>query len=119
MPIGAGICGDRRTQQGAHDDIAAARLQHRGGAPGIVLLRQHGAALGHAAASQIGEAINDQARGFAARVGVDDLDAFHGCFSHAVDGSCREIYKKTLKTTGQVTLPCCFNSAAQENRPHQ
>jgi len=52
-------------------------------------------------------------------VGVDDLDAFHGCFSHAVDGSCREIYKKTLKTTGQVTLPCCFNSAAQENRPHQ
>jgi hypothetical protein len=57
-----------------------------------MLLCEHGTALSHASFPQVGEAADDQARGFAARVGVDDLDAFHGLVGwHGVNGLISEI----------------------------
>ena len=80
---------NRWAEQGANDHVVTAWLQDRGGAPAVVLRGQQGAARGHAAIAQIGEAAHHQPRGFAAGVGVNDLDAVHKKIQKKGLQSCR------------------------------
>ena len=75
---GCRVGGNRLTKQGAHDHIVAARLQHGGSAPPVMCGRKQGSALGHTALAKIRKTTDDQPRGFASGVRVDDLYAFHG-----------------------------------------
>ena len=68
----------RLAQQGPDQHLAAARLQHAGGAPLVEALGQQLPACGHAAIAQVRKTGGHQAGGFAAGVGVDHGDAFHG-----------------------------------------
>ncbi|MNE57122.1 hypothetical protein D3C80_1520710 [compost metagenome] len=75
---GTGTRVHRLAQQCAHQYVAAPWFQHAGGAPLIVVLGQSLATFGHTAAAQVRETGGHQAGGFAAGVGVDHGNAFHG-----------------------------------------
>ena len=66
-----------RTEQRADQHVRAARFVHDGGAETVVLRGEHFELLRDAAAAEVGPAADDDARGFAAGVGVNDLDALH------------------------------------------
>ena len=74
---GAGLGIDRLAVQRADQHIAAARLQHAGGAPVVMPFGENLPALGHAAGAEVGETVQHQPGGFAAGVGIEDADAFH------------------------------------------
>ncbi|KGC40060.1 hypothetical protein DO73_4432 [Burkholderia pseudomallei] len=68
---------DGLAQQRADEHVAAARLEDAGGAIAVVLAREHGQTLGHRAAAERRKAGHDDARGFAARVRINDVDVLH------------------------------------------
>lgn len=59
---------DRLAQQRADQHIVAARFENHRLTPAIEVTGETVAALRHAAAAEVGEAVNDQAGGFAAGV---------------------------------------------------
>ena len=75
---GTGARVHRLTEQGADQHVTAPWFQHAGGAPLIMLFGQPLSTFGHAAAAQVRKTGGHQAGRFAAGVGVDHGDAFHG-----------------------------------------
>ena len=72
-----GIRRDRLAVQGAYQHIVAAGLQQAGTTPLVMLVAQGIELLGHGVAGQLRKAFHDQARGFAAGVGINDMYLFH------------------------------------------
>ncbi len=71
--VGVHWCAQQRTYQ----HIAAARLQHAGGPPGIVPFGQQLPALGHGARAEIRETLDHQTRGLTPGMRVDHFNAVH------------------------------------------
>ena len=67
-----------RAVQCANQHIVAAWLQQAGAAPPVVQFAQFVTLFGHASAPQLRKALHHQAGWFATRVGVDDVNLFHG-----------------------------------------
>ena len=68
----------RLDQQRADQHVRAARLIDHGGAESVVLLAKHLELVGDRARPEFGPAGDDDPRGFAAGMGVDDRNAPHG-----------------------------------------
>ena len=64
-------------EQRADDRVRAARLVDDGRAIGVELVAEAAAPSGERPVAEVGAAVDDQARGFAAGVRIDDADLFH------------------------------------------
>jgi hypothetical protein len=68
---------DGRAQQRADDRVGAARFIDYGRAKEIVLGAEEFEAFGERPRAEVRTAVDDQARGLAAGVGVDEVDGLH------------------------------------------